>query len=67
MSTLLNRTRFKAPRWIHTDAGHWAYESLEDWRRQANQTFGVTERRQMLVEAEALYQRAIGATAAPAS
>ncbi|RRR65550.1 MAG: hypothetical protein EI684_22835 [Candidatus Viridilinea halotolerans] len=57
MSTVLELRRFKAPRWIHTEAGQWAYESNEEWRHAANQTFGVTERRLLLDEAEALRKR----------
>lgn len=58
MSTTLEMRRFKAPRWIHTEAGQWAYESNDEWRRVANQTFDVGERRRLLDEAESLYKRA---------
>ncbi|MFV9504769.1 MAG: hypothetical protein AB4911_09410 [Oscillochloridaceae bacterium umkhey_bin13] len=54
MSTSTELRRFKAPRWISTEAGQWAYEANEEWRRRANQTFGVNERRMLLEEAEQL-------------
>lgn len=57
MTTILDTRRFKAPRWIHTEAGQWAYESNEAWRRTANQTFGVDERRRLLEEAEVLHNK----------
>ena len=54
MSTVRETRHFKAPRWVCTEAGQWAYESREAWRLTANQTFGVTERRQLLDQAEQL-------------
>ncbi|PDW01767.1 hypothetical protein [Candidatus Viridilinea mediisalina] len=57
MTTALELRRFKAPRWIHTEAGQWAYESNEEWRRTANQTFGVEERRLLLNKAEAMHNQ----------
>jgi hypothetical protein len=57
MSTIDVR-RFKAPRWIATEAGQWAYEANEEWRRVADETFAITDRRRLLDEAEQLRQRA---------
>ncbi len=56
--------RFKAPRWICTEAGQWAYEMREEWRRLADQTFGVAERRRLLDEAERLHKSALAGQAA---
>jgi hypothetical protein len=64
MSTALEMRRYKAPRWIHTEAGQWAYESNDEWRRVANQTFDVSDRRRLLDEAEALRKRAAEGDAA---
>jgi len=58
MSGIPETRRFKAPRWISTEAGQWAYEVREEWRLTANQTFGVTERRMLLAEAEKLHKHA---------
>lgn len=58
MRSMTENRRFKAPRWVSTEAGQWAYESREDWRIVANKTFGVTERRLLLDEAEKLHQLA---------
>jgi hypothetical protein len=57
MSTTIDVRRFKAPRWISTEAGQWAYEASEEWRRVADQTFVISERRQLLDEAELLLKR----------
>lgn len=46
--------RFKAPRWISTEAGQWAYEASEEWRSVADRAFAITERRRLLDEAELL-------------
>ncbi len=54
-----NRTetrRYKAPRWISTEAGQWAYEVNEEWREIANHTFGVIERQRLLADAERMRQ-----------
>jgi hypothetical protein len=45
---------YKAPRWVTTEAGQWAYLSNDEWRRTANNTFGVTERKKLLEQAEQL-------------
>jgi hypothetical protein len=54
---MLDPKVYKAPRWITTEAGQWAYVSDEQWRRSANSTFGVAERRRLLDEAERLHER----------
>lgn len=58
MNSTTEHRRFKAPRWVSTEAGQWAYEVREEWRIVANRTFGVDERRLLLDEAEKLHQRA---------
>lgn len=60
MSSMSDVRRFKAPRWISTEAGQWAYEASEEWRRTADRTFVISERRRLLDEAELLHQRADG-------
>lgn len=55
--TMLDPKIYKAPRWITTEAGQWAYISDEQWRRTANSTFAVADRRRLLDEAERLHQR----------
>lgn len=60
MSTIHEVRRFKAPRWISTEAGQWAYEAQEEWRRVADQTFAIAERRRLLDEAERLHKGAAG-------
>ncbi|MFQ3664304.1 MAG: hypothetical protein SNJ69_18170 [Chloroflexaceae bacterium] len=55
-------TRFdvtKAPRWISTEAGQWAYASNPEWRHHADRAFGVAERRRLLDEAERLRRAAV--------
>lgn len=54
MSTMMDVRRFKAPRWVSTEAGQWAYEVIEEWRRVADKTFSVSDRRRLLDEAERL-------------
>lgn len=64
MATSTEVRRYKAPRWITTEAGQWAYEASEEWRRVADLTFVISERRRLLDEAEQLRQRsgdAVGA------
>lgn len=46
----------KAPRWINTEAGQWAWQHLVAWRGKARLSLGVQERRQLLEEAEQLQQ-----------
>lgn len=52
--TLMDPKIYKAPRWVTTEAGQWAYLSNDEWRRTANNTFGVTERKKLLEQAERL-------------
>lgn len=52
--TLMDPKIYKAPRWVTTEAGQWAYLSNDEWRRTANNTFGVTERKKLLEQAEQL-------------
>jgi hypothetical protein len=55
--TIMDPKIYKAPRWITTEAGQWAYLSDEQWRRTANNTFVVADRRRLLDEAEQLRER----------
>ena len=55
--TMLDPKIYKAPRWISTEAGQWAYISNEQWRHTANNTFVVADRRRLLDEAEQLHKR----------
>jgi hypothetical protein len=55
--TLIDPKIYKAPRWITTEAGQWAYLSDEEWRRTANNTFVVAERQRLLDEAERMHKR----------
>lgn len=55
--TLIDPKIYKAPRWITTEAGQWAYLSNDEWRRTANNAFGVSERRKLLDDAERLLER----------
>jgi hypothetical protein len=59
--TLMDPKIYKIPRWINTEAGQWAYLSDAEWRRVADRTFGVTERRQLMDEAERLRARTAAA------
>lgn len=58
MGTTIKVRRFKAPRWVSTEAGQWAYEAREDWRLVADKTFAISERRRLLDEAEQLHEQA---------
>lgn len=55
--TLIDPKIYKAPRWITTDAGQWAYLSNAEWRRSAEVAFAVSERRRLLDEAERMRER----------
>ena len=44
----------KAPRWITTEAGHWAWAFDVEWRKYAEQALGVAERRELLDQAEVM-------------
>jgi hypothetical protein len=54
---------YKVPRWITTEAGQWAYLSNAEWRRSADSTLGVSERRRLMDEAERLQLRERAASA----
>lgn len=59
MTTLSNELHMafdypKAPRWINTEAGNWAWERFVSWRGKANAALSVYERRRLLEEAEEL-------------
>lgn len=45
----------KAPRWISTEAGQWAWLEDIDWRVVAAHALSVQERRDLLDTAERLY------------
>lgn len=47
----------KAPRWIKTAAGQWAWATNEEWRRFADRALSVSERQQLLAEAERLHSQ----------
>ncbi|NCC37392.1 MAG: hypothetical protein EOM24_36075 [Chloroflexia bacterium] len=61
MSSSLELRHYKAPRWISTPAGQWAYEVNAEWRKQADGTFAVSERRLLLEEAEKMQKVATAA------
>lgn len=44
----------KAPRWVSTEAGQWAWNEMSTWRKNAAKALGVQERVQLLQEAEQL-------------
>lgn len=52
MSPLNNPTVPKAPRWITTEAGQYAWFIDEEWRRLANEAMSVSDRRKLLEQAE---------------
>jgi hypothetical protein len=45
----------KAPRWISTTAGLWAWQAHGVWRATATNALSVHDRRQLLYEAEQLH------------
>jgi len=45
----------KAPRWISTEAGLWAWQAHGAWRATATNALSVRERYQLLQEAEQLH------------
>lgn len=57
MSPMNNPLAPKAPRWITTEAGQWAWFVDEEWRRYADRAMSVAERRRLLAEAERLRTR----------
>lgn len=46
----------KAPRWISTAAGQWAWVEVRDWRKTAADALSVQDRRALLDKAEELHQ-----------
>jgi len=52
----------KVPRWVSTEAGSWAWQALTAWRNQAANALTVQERRQLLHEAERLWQETAAGT-----
>lgn len=66
MNNLTNTKTHKAPRWITTEAGQWAYEADGEWRRHADRAFSVAERRRLLDEAERMHERQPGSDATSA-
>lgn len=60
MQTNLHTTP-KAPRWITTEAGQWAWATNEEWRRFADRALSVSERQRLLAEAELLRTQSVSA------
>lgn len=51
--TISNSARTpKAPRWITTEAGEWAWQTDSTWRSGAGTAFSVGDRARLLREAE---------------
>ena len=48
----------KAPRWISTEAGLWAWQAYDTWRNTAANALSVQDRQRLLHEAEQLQQSA---------
>ena len=48
----------KAPRWIGTEAGLWAWHAHRGWRDTAANALSVQDRDRLLREAEELWQAA---------
>lgn len=57
MNVTLNNTAPKAPRWISTEAGLWAWNMNEEWRGSADQALSVADRRRLLDQAERMRER----------
>jgi hypothetical protein len=53
--TQINLELPKAPRWISTEAGLWAWQAHGGWRATAANALSVHERHQLLQEAEQLH------------
>lgn len=47
----------KAPRWIVTEAGQWAWSENSDWRKVASNALSVEQRKDLLSQAESLHQQ----------
>jgi hypothetical protein len=45
----------KAPRWINSEAGIWAWNEVVQWRKKAAVAFSVADRSRLLDEAVKLY------------
>ena len=56
----------KAPRWISTEAGQWAWLERGDWRVTAANAMLVQERRRLLDQAEQLHAAFAGGAGASA-
>ncbi|MGQ9482180.1 hypothetical protein [Chloroflexus sp.] len=54
-----HHTTPKAPRWITTEAGQWAWATNEEWRRFADRALSVSERQRLLAEAELLRTQSV--------
>lgn len=63
MSEQLSYDAPKAPRWISTEAGKWAWVMDEEWRRSAAEAMSVTERRRLLDKAEEMHGSELAAVA----
>ena len=48
----------KAPRWISTEAGLWAWQAYDNWRNTAANALSVQDRQRLLHEAKQLRQGA---------
>ncbi len=57
----------KAPRWISTESGNWAWDRLMAWRGKANTAMSVTDRAQLLAEAEQLHRQRVAPVSVAAS
>ncbi len=53
----------KAPRWITTEAGQWAWAVDVEWRHSASQAMDVSDRRRLLEEAELMRREGVMALA----
>ncbi len=54
----------KAPRWITTEAGQWAWEAHTTWRSNASNAMYVRHRSELLSEAEQMWSSQNGDGAA---
>lgn len=51
-----DNTTPKAPRWITTEAGQWAWYTYGAWRGKATTALSVHDRAQLLDEAEQMWR-----------
>lgn len=56
VTTNANANIPKAPRWITTEAGQWAWHEYVTWRGRATHALSVQDRTQLLDEAEQLWR-----------